>query len=110
MPPPFGPSWVWSRTLTQGVELLVSPLLKSLFCPINASPNEFLVPIPPNPPHLKSTSLMEVGRGEVQSCPPPPFWGGSKIMNRLGFFDFEPKKCFWVPTLWGLYGVAGHER
>ena len=34
----------------------------------------------------------------------PPFFG-SKIMNLLIFFDFEPKKCSRVPTLWGLYGV-----
>ena len=27
----------------------------------------------------------------------PPFFG-SKIMNLLVFFDFEPKKCFRVPT------------
>ena len=33
----------------------------------------------------------------------PPFFG-SKIMNLLVFFDFEPKKFFRVPTLWGLYG------
>ena len=33
----------------------------------------------------------------------PPFFG-SKIMNLLVFFDFEPKKCFRVPTPWGLYG------
>ena len=26
----------------------------------------------------------------------PPFFG-SKIMNLLVFFDFEPKKCFRVP-------------
>ena len=33
------------------------------------------------------------------------FWG-SKIMNLLVFFDFEPKKCFRVPTSWGLYGAV----
>ena len=33
----------------------------------------------------------------------PPFFG-SKIMNLLVLFDFEPKKCFRVPTPWGLYG------
>ena len=40
---------------------------------------------------------------------PPFFW--SKIMNLLVFFDFEPKKCFRVPTLfgfvWGGVGRAG---
>ena len=35
---------------------------------------------------------------------------GSKIMNLLVFFDFEPKKCFRVPTLWGLYGAEWDER
>ena len=34
----------------------------------------------------------------------PPFFG-SKITNLLVFFDFEPKKCFRVPTPWGLYGA-----
>ena len=34
---------------------------------------------------------------------------GSKIMNLLVFFDFEPKKCFRVPTLWGLYGPEWDE-
>ena len=39
----------------------------------------------------------------------PPFFG-SKIMNLLVFFDFEPKKCFRVPTplgfVWGGLGRA----
>ena len=39
----------------------------------------------------------------------PPFFG-SKIMNLLVFFDFEPKKCFRVTTLWGLYGAEWDER
>ena len=39
----------------------------------------------------------------------PPFFG-LKIMNLLVFFDFEPKKCFRVPTLWGLYGAKWDER
>ena len=39
----------------------------------------------------------------------PPFFG-SKIMNLLVFFDFEPKKCFRVPTPWGLYGTEWDER
>ena len=39
----------------------------------------------------------------------PPFFG-SKIMNLLVFFDFEPKKCFRVPTPWGLYGAEWDER
>ena len=25
------------------------------------------------------------------------------------FFDFQPKKCFRVPTPWGLYGVEWDE-
>ena len=39
----------------------------------------------------------------------PPFFG-SKIMNLLVFFDFEPKKCSWVPTPLGLYGAKWDER
>ena len=54
--PPFWPFWAYSRTLPQVVELLVEPLVKSLFCPINASPNEILVrtPPPPRPPPLET--------------------------------------------------------
>ena len=37
----------------------------------------------------------------------PPFFG-SKIRNLLVFFDFKPKKCFRVPTPWGLYGAECH--
>ena len=40
---------------------------------------------------------------------PAPFFG-SKIMNLLVFFHFEPKKCFRVPTQWGLYGAEWDER
>ena len=49
------------------------------------------------------------GGGSKMSKNDPPFFG-SKIMNLLVFFNFEPKKCFWVPTPWGLYGVEweGH--
>ena len=39
---------------------------------------------------------------------PPLFW--SKIRKLLVFFDFEPKKCFRVPTPWGLYGAEWDER
>ena len=39
----------------------------------------------------------------------PPFFG-SKIMNLLVFFYFEPKKCFRVPTPLGLYGAEWDER
>ena len=35
---------------------------------------------------------------------------GSKIINLLVFFDFEPKKCFRVPTPWGSYGAEWDER
>ena len=41
----------------------------------------------------------------------PPFFFGSKIMNLLVFFfNFEPKKCFWVPTPWGMgrSGTSAH--
>ena len=39
----------------------------------------------------------------------PPFFG-SKIMDLLVFFDCERKKCFRVPTPWGLYGAEWGER
>ena len=48
--------------------------------------------------------------GGGQKCrknDPPLF--GSKIMNLLVFFDFEPKKCFRDPTPWGLYGAEWDE-
>ena len=48
------------------------------------------------------------GWGGGQKMTPPFF--GSKIMNLLVFFDFEPKKCFRVPTPWGLYGAECDER
>ena len=40
-----------------------------------------------------------------------PFFG-LKIMNLLVFFffDFERKKCFWVPTPSGLCGAEWDER
>ena len=38
-----------------------------------------------------------------------PFFG-LKIMNLLVFLYFEPKKCFWVSTPWGLYGAEWDER
>ena len=31
------------------------------------------------------------------------------MMNLLLSFDLEPKKCFRVPTPWGLYGVEWAE-
>ena len=53
---------------------------------------------------------MGVGGGEgakmSKTMTPPPFFG-SKIMNLLVFFDFEPKKCFQVPTAWGFMGRSG---
>ena len=39
----------------------------------------------------------------------PPFWGVENHESFV-FFDFEPKKCFRVPTPWGLYGVEWDER
>ena len=38
------------------------------------------------------------GGGSKMSKKRTPFFFGSKIMNLLVFFDFEPKKCFRVPT------------
>ena len=49
IPPHFGPFWAYLCTLPQGDELLVEPLVKSLFGPKSASPNEFLVRTPPPP-------------------------------------------------------------
>ena len=69
---------------------------------------------PPKPPLLESHFLGGgwgwVGGGvkNVEKMTPPFF--GSKIMNLLVFFDFEPKKCFRVPTPWGLYGAEWDER
>ena len=49
------------------------------------------------------------GVKNVDKMTPPCF--GSKIMNLLVFFfDFEPKKCFRVPTAWGfVWGGVGRE-
>ena len=51
------------------------------------------------------------GRGGVNNVekPTPPFFG-SKIMNLLVFLDVEPKKCFRVPTPWGLCGAEWDGR
>ena len=38
-----------------------------------------------------------------------PSFVGSKLMNLLVSFDFEPKKRFQVPTPWGLYGAEWDE-
>ena len=65
---------------------------------------------PPKTPLLEAhffELLREVGGGFKKND--PPFFG-LKIMNLLVFFDFEPKKCFWVPTPWGLCGAEWDER
>ena len=49
-----------------------------------------------------------VGGGGSKKTPHP--FLGSKIMNLLVFFHFELKKCFRVPTPWGLYGANWDER
>ena len=41
--PPF---WAYSCDLPQQAELLAYPLVISLLCPLNASPNDFLVRVP----------------------------------------------------------------
>ena len=55
---------------------------------------------PPQTPPLETHFLGGGGGGggvkNVEKMTPPFF--GSKIMNLLVFFDFEPKKCFRVPT------------
>ena len=65
---------------------------------------------PPRPPHLKPTFLRGGcgGGGGKNIETPPPFL--CKIINLLVWFDFEPKKCFRVPTPWGLYEVEWDER
>ena len=66
-------------------------------------------PDPPDPPPLEThffEVLREVGGGQKMT---PPFFG-SKIMNLLVFFYFEPKKCFRVRTPWGLYGAEWDKR
>ena len=40
----------------------------------------------------------------------PPFLGRKLGIFWFFFPDFEPKKCFRVPTPWGLYGVEWDER
>ena len=66
---------------------------------------------PPDPPHLLETQFFEhhedgVGGGfkNVEKMTPTHFFVYN-IMNLLVFFDFEPQKCFRVPTPWGLYGA-----
>ena len=74
------------------------------------------------PPHLKPTFLglcrrwggggvggWGRGGGRGVKKRPHPFFR-SKLMNLLVFFNFEPKKCFRVPTPWGLYGAEWDER
>ena len=51
-----------------------------------------------------------VGGWGVGSKNEPPLFFGSKIMNLLVFFNFEPQKCFRVPTPWGLYGAEWDEH
>ena len=68
-------------------------------------------PPPPTPPletHFFEV-FREVGGGGGGSKNDPLFFG-LKIMNLLVFFDFEPKKCFRVPTPWGLYGAEWDEH
>ena len=65
-------------TRPQGMELLVQPLVKSLFCPINPSPNEFLVGTPLAPPPPPQTHTLETHF----------FWGGGGAGGL--FFDTPP--------------------
>ena len=52
---------------------------------------------------------MGVGASKCRKNDPPLFW--VKHHESVGFFfDFEPKKCFRVPTPWGLYGAEWDER
>ena len=50
-----------------------------------------------------------MGVKNVEETDPPFFWAENH--ESFGFFfDFEPKKCFRVPTPWGLYGAEWDER
>ena len=75
---------------------------------------------PKTPPHVKPTFLglcgswgggggwgLGVGGARGKKTTPPFF--GSKLMNLLVFFNFEPKQCFRVATPWGLYGAEWDE-
>ena len=106
--PRFGPFWAYSCTPRRGVELFDSPLVKSLFCPINTSPNEVSGPDLPNPPHLNpnfSPFLREKwgggGGGVKMSKKRPPFFG-SKIMNRRFFFSVLSGKTVFGSRLHGV--------
>ena len=55
--------------------------------------------------------VWEGGRGgvkNVEKMTPPFFWVENH--ESFGFSDFEPKKCFQVPTPWGLYGAEWDKR
>ena len=103
IPPHFGPFWAYLRTLPQGLELLIYPLVKSLFCPINASPKEFWSGPPQSPP--LETHFFEVlrevgvgvggggGWGGGSKIDPPPFFG-PKIMHLLFFLILSRKSVF----------------
>ena len=45
----------------------------------------------------------------VEKMTPLLFFGSNRL-NLLVFVNFEPKKCFEVPTPWGLYGAEWDER
>ena len=64
---------------------------------------------PPQTPPLETLFFEVLREGAVDEKMNPPFFG-SKIMNLLVFFDSERKKCFRVPTPWGLYGAEWGER
>ena len=50
------------------------------------------------------------GSKNVMKNDPPSFFG-SKIMNLLVFFDFEPKKCFSGPdSIWFFFSAEWDER
>ena len=49
-----------------------------------------------------------MGVKNVEKMTPPFFWVENH--ESFGFFYFELKKCFRVPTPWGLYGAEWDER
>ena len=54
--------------------------------------------------------LREVGAGWRGSKNDPPPFFGVENNDSFGFFHFERKKCFRVPTPWGFYGAEWDER
>ena len=103
-PPHTRPFWAYSRTLPHWVELLVEPLVKSVYRPLKASPNAFFLRTPLDPPPLEThffEAFRERGGGGwwvskmLEKVPPPLFW--VKNQESFGFFS----------SIWSLKNVSG---